>query len=95
MFLITDAAKNELKTILEARGHYKRARYLKLAVKPEWTGPGDFGVVIDVEKGGEVFFDHGGMVVLAVDPGLAENLESSVFDFKQTPQGAGFTLDVY
>ena len=35
------------------------------------------------------------MVVLAVDPGLAENLERSVFDFKQTPQGAGFTLDVY
>ena len=35
------------------------------------------------------------MVVLAVDPGLAENLQSSVFDFKQTPQGAGFTLDVH
>ena len=94
MFLITNAAKNELKTILEARG-LQEGWYLKLAVKPEWTGPGDFGVVIDVEKGGEVFFDHGGMVVLAVDPGLAENLESSVFDFKQTPQGAGFTLDVY
>ena len=94
MFLITDAAKNELKTILEARG-LQEGWYLKLAVKPEWTGPGDFGVVIDVEKGGEVFYDHRGMVVLAVDPGLAENLESSVFDFKQTPQGAGFTLDVY
>ena len=94
MFQITDTAKDELKTILEARG-LQDGWYLKLAVKPEWTGPGDFGVVIDIEKGGEVFFKHEETVVLAVDPGLAENLEGSVFDFKQTPQGAGFTLDVY
>ena len=94
MLKVTDAAKDELKTILEARA-LPEGRYLKLAVKPEWTGPGDFGVVIDMEKGGEIFFEHEGIVVLAVDPGLAENLERSVFDFKQTPQGAGFTLDVY
>ena len=94
MLQITDTAKDELKTILEARA-LPEGRHLKLAVKPEWTGSGDFGVVIDMEKGGEVFFKHGGMVVLAVDPGLAENLQSSVFDFKQTPQGAGFTLDVH
>ena len=94
MLQVTDAAKDELKTILQA-GPLPEGRYLKLAVKPEWTGPGDFGVVIEIEKGGEVFFEHEGTVVLAVDPGLAENLERSVFDFKQTPQGAGFTLDVY
>ncbi len=94
MLQVTDAARDELKTILEARA-LPEGRYLKLAVKPEWTGPGDFGVVIEAEKGGEVFFEHGGTIVLAVDPGLAENLDNSVFDFKQTPQGAGFTLDVY
>lgn len=94
MFEVTDAAKDELKNILDARSLLE-GRYLKLAVKPEWTGPGDFGVVIEVEKGGEVFFQHNGQIVLAVDPGLAENLENSIFDFKDTPQGAGFTLDVY
>ena len=94
MLQVTDAARDELKNILDSRS-LPEGRFLKLAVKPEWTGPGDFGVVIDMEKGGEIFFEHDGTVVLAIDPGLAENLESSVFDFKQTPQGAGFTLDVY
>lgn len=94
MLQITDAAKDELKTILASRA-LPEGRFLKLAVKPEWTGPGDFGVVIDMEKGGEIFFEHEGTVVLAIDPGLAENLDQSVFDFKQTPQGAGFTLDVH
>ena len=94
MFEVTVAAKDELRNILDARS-LPPGRYLKLAIKPEWTGAGDFGVVIEVEKGGEVFYEHEGQVVLAVDPGLAENLESSVFDFKDTSQGAGFTLDVY
>ncbi len=94
MLQITNAAKDELKTILASRA-LPEGRFLKLAVKPEWTGPGDFGVVIDMEKGGEIFFEHEGTVVLAIDPGLAENLDQSVFDFKQTPQGAGFTLDVH
>jgi len=94
MFEVTVAAKDELRNILDTRS-LPPGRYLKLAIKPEWTGAGDFGVVIEVEKGGEVFYEHEGQVVLAVDPGLAENLESSVFDFKDTSQGAGFTLDVY
>ena len=93
-FTVTDEAKAELKRTLET-GNFPEGRFLKLAVKPEWSGPGDFGIVNDVEKGGEVFFEHEGMVVLAVDPGLVENLEKSVFDFKTTPQGMGFTLDVY
>ena len=91
---VTDEALAELKRIVQTKS-LPPDRYLKLAVPPEWSGPGDFGVVIEVEKGGEVTFDYQGETVLAVDPGLAENLEESVFDFKQTPDGAGFTLDVY
>ena len=91
---VTDEALAELKRIVQTK-NLPPDRYLKLAVPPEWSGPGDFGVVIEVEKGGEVTFDYQGETVLAVDPGLAENLEESVFDFKQTPDGAGFTLDVY
>ncbi len=91
---VTDEALAELKRILQTKS-LPPDKYLKLAVPPEWSGPGDFGVVIDDEKGGEVMFEHEGETVLVVDPGLAENLEESVFDFKQTPDGAGFTLDVY
>ena len=94
MLTVTDEAKAELKRTLETRV-LPDERYLKLAVKPEWTGPGDFGIVIDIEKGGEVFYEYEGMVGLAIDPGLVENLENSVFDFKETPQGLGFTLDVH
>ena len=94
MLTVTPAALAELKKILDKRRLHK-GRYLKLAVKPEWTGAGDFGVVITEEHGGEVFFEHEGQVVLAVDPGLVENLDNSVFDFKETPQGKGFSLDVY
>ena len=94
MLEVTDAARSELRRIMQTRA-LPPGKYLKLAVKPEWTGPGDFGIVIDDEKGGEIFFESDGQTVLAVDPGLAENLECSVFDFKHTERGAGFTLDVY
>ena len=94
MLEVTDAARSELRRIMQTRA-LPPGKYLKLAVKPEWTGPGDFGIVIDDEKGGEIFFESDGQTVLAVDPGLAENLDHSVFDFKHTERGAGFTLDVY
>ena len=51
--------------------------------------------MLHIEKGGEVFYEYEGMVVLAIDPGLVENLENSIFEFKETPQGLGFTLDVH
>ena len=94
MLEVTDAARSELRRIIQTRA-LPPGKYLKLAVKPEWTGPGDFGIVIDDEKGGEIFFESDGQPVLAVDPGLAENLERSVFYFKHTERGTGFTLDVY
>ena len=48
MLTVTDEARAELKRTLETRV-LPDERYLKLAVKPEWTGPGDFGIVIDIE----------------------------------------------
>ncbi len=94
MLKVTDSAKAELKRTLGTKS-LPSGRYLKLAVPPEWVGPGDFGVVIDEEKGGEHVVEHDGVRVLIVDQGLAENLSDSVFDFKETPHGVGFTLDVY
>jgi hypothetical protein len=30
-----------------------------------------------------------------IDAGLMDGLQKAVFDYKDTPQGKGFTLDVY
>ena len=47
-------------------------------------------MVIDLEKGGEVFFRARRVRWFwPLIRALAENLERSVFDFKQTPQGRG------
>lgn len=91
---VTDQALGELQRIVQTK-RLPTDRYLKLSVPPEWTGPGDFGVVIDTEKGGEIMYQCEGQTVLAIDPGLEENLKDAVFDFKETPNGMGFTLDVY
>ena len=92
--IVTSEALEELNGILDMKS-LPLDKYLKLAVPPEWSGPGDFGIVIDVEKGGELKFEYEDNTVLLVDLGLAENLESSVFDFKDNLDGKGFTLDVY
>ena len=91
---VTDQALGELQRIVQTK-RLPTARYLKLTVPPEWTGPGDFGVVIDIEKGGEVMYEFEGQTVLAIDPGLEENLKDAVFDFKETPDGLSFAMDIY
>ncbi|MBM3934996.1 MAG: hypothetical protein FJ319_11980 [SAR202 cluster bacterium] len=96
MLTITEAAKAQLKAILETR-NLPKGRYLKLATPPDWIGEGDFGVVISPEKGGEQFIEYEGTTVLLIDPGLVENLEKTdaVFDYKEGPEGARFTLDMH
>mgnify|MGYP001299190497 CR=1 FL=1 len=67
----------------------------KLAVKPEWTGPGDFGVVIDESGEEEQLVEFNGQTILVVDSDLAGHLADSVLDFINSPEGPRFTLDVY
>ena len=62
---------------------------------PVWTGQGDFGVVIDEEGNGDRAVEFHGSTVLLVDTAIEERLSKAVLDFKDSPDGPRFTLDVY
>ncbi len=95
MITVTDKAKEELKRILETR-RIEPGKSLRLAIPPVWTGEGDFGIVIDSDKEDDYIVEYEGVTVLVVEGGLIEgSLASAVVDFKETPDGAGFTVDVY
>ena len=94
MVTVTDSAKEELKRILETRS-LDPGKYLRLTTPPVWQGEGDFGVVIDEDRMGDKAVELQGVKLLLVDPTLAEQLSNAVFDFKDSPEGARFTLDVY
>ncbi len=87
---VTEQAKEELKRILLDR-QIEAGRCLRLAVPPAWPGPGDFGIVVDDEKGGDHAVTLRGVKVMLVDDHLLAKLSDSVLDFKET----GLSLDVY
>jgi len=94
MFNVTDSAKEELKRIAESR-RIDAGRCLRLAVQPTWPGPGDFGIVIDDEKADDFTTTLRGTKVLLLQEQLLPQLDKSILDFKDTPEGERFTLDVY
>ena len=94
MVTITDEAKTELKKIYETR-NLGPGRCLRLVTPPLWTGEGDFGLVIGSEGALDSIVMHEGIEVLHIDEALVKGLVKSVLDYKETPQGFGFALDVY
>lgn len=94
MVTITDRAKEELKRVLLTR-RLEPGKLLRLAIPPAWTGEGDFGIVIDTEKEDDYAVKFDGEKVLLIEAGLMGHLESAVVDFKESPEGARFTVDVY
>ena len=62
---------------------------------PVWVGEGDFGIVIDGEMDGDSVVEIGGLKVLLVDFDLTDRLPTAVLDFKDSPQGPRFTLDIF
>ena len=92
--MVTDAAKEELRRILGAR-NLDLDKSLRLAVPPLWNGPGDFGIVVDVQGTKDHVVEFDGLKLLLVDPTLTERLVDSVLDFKDFPEGSRFTLDVF
>ncbi|MBI4312775.1 MAG: hypothetical protein HY681_13490 [Chloroflexi bacterium] len=94
MLTVTNAAKDELKRIQETRG-LAPGKCLRLVTPPQWVGEGDFGIGIDDAREDDLVVEHGEVKVLLVDFDLRQKLEKAVLDFKQTPRGAGFTLDVF
>ncbi len=94
MVKITDSAKQQLKVIVESRS-LESGKFLRLATPPVWEGEGDFGIVISEEGAHDYITNHESVDVLLVDSGLMEQMATAVLDFKDTPNGLAFTLDVY
>ena len=94
MLTVTGDAKRELKRILDDR-KLGTGRCLRLAIPPAWPGPGDFGIVIDEEKSDDMSVTLRGVKILLLKQELAPQLSTSILDFKETPNGQAFTLDVY
>ena len=91
---VTDTAKAELKRICDSR-NLDPGQCLRLVTPPMWEGEGDFGISIANQGAHDYAIVHEDEEVLLIDAGLMESLKTAVFDFKDTPQGQGFTLDVY
>ena len=90
MLQVTEQAKEELGRVLAGR-QIEAGRCLRLAVPPAWSGPGDFGIVVDDEKAEDHAVTLRGVKVMLVDDHLLAKLTDSVLDFKEN----AFSLDVY
>jgi Fe-S cluster assembly iron-binding protein IscA len=94
MLEISDAAKQQLTEVATQR-HLDPGKFLRLAIPPVWTGDGDFGIVIDDRGAMDTAIKLAGRTVLLIEHEVADQMSKSVLDYKETPQGMGFTLDVY
>ena len=94
MISVTEEAKRELKRIIENRD-IEHEKFLRLAIPPVWTGVGDFGIVIDEQRPEDIAITYGELKVLLIESGVSEGMSSGILDFKESPDGFRFTLDVY
>ena len=76
-------------------GTVKEGKLLRLATPPTWTGEGDFGLVLDIERMGDIRITQGDVILLLVDPALNHGDDQRILDFKETPNGSSFSLDIY
>ena len=93
-FQVTNEARAQLKVVADNR-RLDPGRFLRLAIQPAWTGEGEFGIVIDSRGSMDVSIAEDQTTVLLIEREVAEQLARSVLDFKETPRGLAFTLDVY
>lgn len=98
MFKVTEQAKKELKRIHESRS-LEPGMCLRLAIPPVWTGYGNFGIVIDDEKEGDIAIFLGDFKVLIVEDLITQEIyeqkqgdSNSILDFIESPEGTRFTL---
>lgn len=94
MVTVTTRARQELKRLGDELA-LQPGKSLRLATPPAWEGEGDFGIVIADEWEGDRMVELDGAVVLRVDGDLMERMPKAVLDFKESPEGARFTLDVF
>lgn len=94
MISVTEEAKKELRRILENRD-LEPGKFFRLAIPPVWTGVGDFGIVIDEQRSGDTTITSRDKKVLLIESGVSQGMSSGILDFKESPDGFKFTLDVY
>ena len=94
MITVTDNAKAKLQE-MHKDGTVKDGKFLRLATPPTWTGEGDFGLVLDIERMGDHQIKQGDEILLLVDPALNDGNDKRILDFKETPDGHRFNLDIY
>jgi len=94
MITVTNKAKIKLREMKED-GTVKKGKHLRLATPPTWTGEGDFGLVLDIERMGDAKISEGDVILLLIDPALNHGDDQRILDFKETPDGSRFSLDIY
>ena len=94
MLVVTNAAKRQLSHVAAQRG-LSPAQCLRLTIPPKWTGEGEFGVVIDVPSLDDLVVAHGAEPVMRVEQEVSQRLSHATLDFKETPMGMAFALDIY
>ena len=94
MITVTNEAKQELHKIVETK-KLASGKRVRVAMAPDWTGEGDFGVVIGERREQDNVVIFKDIDIIAVGVELADKLSSGVLDFKKSAGGGRFTLDVY
>ena len=82
MIMVTERAKQELKTMLSTNVDNPLAT-LRLTVADQ----GQLGLGIDIERPGDHVVEHEDSKVLVVEENLASSLEGVTLDAQDTPEG--------
>ena len=90
MLSVTENAKEKLSKHLQTKTTDPEMA-VRLVTSP--SEPNRFALVLDKEKkGDQVVESKAGINVMLIGPDLASDLAGWVVDYKETPEGAGFTM---
>lgn len=87
MIGVTSRARQELKKILSSKLDHPLA-----ALRLTTTGPGEYGLSIDIETEGDQVVKHAGSKVLLVEKKLADELHGVTFDIENTADGLNLVI---
>ena len=92
MIVLTDAATDKVRTLMEAEGVPDLA--LRVAVRPGGCSGFSYEMFFDTDVAlDDQTKEYGEGVKVVVDPSSAMLLEGATLDYKDGLQGAGFAID--
>jgi Fe-S cluster assembly iron-binding protein IscA len=90
MLTVTTTAKEKFKETLQSKTTDPEIA-IRIVCSP--SKPGRLDLVLDKEKeGDQVVETEEGRKVLLIEPNLVSALEEMVVDYKETPEGTGFSI---